>query len=417
MKNQILKFLILLGALGIFSMAALRFVSAEDAVPINVRQTMPDPLVLTFGQSSTTISSEVLASWQTTGTIPQQNITNYKANTLMQTLNAFFLRFSEPSNNSALHYQYAPDKIYDYVSKLSESIELPTLEPSLTIDNGKVTSLTLPQTGKKVDVYSSTFNILNALQAGSTSSTLSITEIPPSKTLGDTNSLGIKELVGEGISKFNGSPKNRRHNIAVGADKFKGVIIPQGATFSFDDNLGPVEAAEGFLPELVIKGTEGTIPELGGGLCQVSTTTFRAAMDAGLPITDRRNHSYAVSYYSPQGTDATIYPGSADLKFVNDTPGAILIWSYEKDPNTLVFDFYGTKDSRQVTLEKPVVYDRQADGSMKATWTRLVTNNGQTRTDVFKSNYLPPALFHKTETFVSATGTQSSGLQMPSKVQ
>src|SRR4029077_14600178 len=121
--------------------------------------------------------------------------------------------------------------------------------------------------------------------------------------------------------------------------------------------------------------------EFGGGLCQVSTTTFRAAMQAGLPITARRNHAYAVKYYSPQGTDATIYPGSADLKFINDTPGAILIWPYEKDKNTLVYDFYGTKDSRQVTLQTPVVYDRKPDGSMKATWTRLVTVDGTTRTD------------------------------------
>jgi vancomycin resistance protein YoaR len=83
------------------------------------------------------------------------------------------------------------------------------------------------------------------------------------------------------------------------------------------------------LPELVIK-KEGTVPEFGGGLCQVSSTAFRAAMNGGLPITQRRNHAYAVQYYAPQGTDATIYPGVVDLKFINDTPGDILIWAFEK---------------------------------------------------------------------------------------
>jgi vancomycin resistance protein YoaR len=212
-------------------------------------------------------------------------------------------------------------------------------------------------------------------------------------------------LLAHGVSTFGGSPNNRRHNIAVGLEKFKGLIVPPGAAFSFDDNLGPVTAEAGFLPELVIKGSEGTIPELGGGLCQVSTTTFRAAMAAGLPITARRNHAYAVQYYAPQGTDATIYPGSADLKFVNDTPGAILIWSYLQDRNTLVFDFWGTKDDRQVTLHKPVQFDRKTDGSLKATWTRDVTKNGVTTTDVFKSTYQPPALFHKTEAFVGGPTT------------
>jgi hypothetical protein len=137
------------------------------------------------------------------------------------------------------------------------------------------------------------------------------------------------------------------------------------------------------------------------------------AMAAGLPITARRNHAYAVQYYSPQGTDATIYPGSADLKFVNNTPGAILIWPYKKDKNTLVYDFYGTSDGRKVTLEKPVVYDRKSDGSMKATWTREIFNNGNTTIDTFKSVYQSPALFHKTETFVSSTGTPVSGLKIP----
>jgi vancomycin resistance protein YoaR len=242
---------------------------------------------------------------------------------------------------------------------------------------------------------------------------LKVFETAPKTSLSESNNLGINELIGEGISSFKGSPNNRRHNIAVGLEKFKGIIIPPGQEFSFNQNLGPVTAEAGFLPELVIKGSEGTIPELGGGLCQVSTTVFRAAMAAGLPITDRRNHAYAVQYYSPQGTDATIYPGSADLKFVNNTPASVLIWTYEKDANTLIFDFYGTKDGRKVTLEKPVVYDKQADGSMKATWTRIITKDGQTSTSTFKSVYQSPALFHKTEGFVSSTGTIVSGLKIP----
>ncbi len=161
-----------------------------------------------------------------------------------------------------------------------------------------------------------------------------------------------------------------------------------------------MEASEGFKPELVIKAT-GTVPELGGGLCQVSSTTFRAAMKAGLPITQRRNHSYAVQYYAPQGTDATIYPGVIDLKFTNDTPGSILIWPYFPDKDTLVFDFYGTTDNREVVLDDPVVFDRQASGAMKAYWTRTVIKNGISDKDTFNSVYQSPALFHREEQFVA----------------
>jgi len=214
--------------------------------------------------------------------------------------------------------------------------------------------------------------------------------------LNQTNSLGINELVAVGESNFKGSHHNRIVNITVGAKTFDGIIIQPGAEFSFNDNLGEVDAAHGFLPELVIKA-DGVKPEYGGGLCQVSTTTFRAAMNAGLPITQRRNHSFAVAYYAPQGTDATIYPGALDLKFTNNLASPILIHTRIQDTK-LYFEFYGTKDDRVVTFEGPVQYDKKPDGSMKATWTRHVTQNGQTTDQVFKSVYLPPALFHHEDT-------------------
>ena len=162
-----------------------------------------------------------------------------------------------------------------------------------------------------------------------------------------------------------------------------------------------MDGEHGFLPELVIK-PGGVVPEFGGGLCQVSTTAFRAAMNAGFPITERRNHSFAVSYYSPQGTDATIYPGSSDMKFVNNLSSSLLIETRIVGKK-LYFDFYGTKDDRSVAFEGPTVYDRMPDGSMKATWIRHVTENGSTTTQTFNSNYLPPSLFEKDSTVQAST--------------
>ncbi len=323
----------------------------------------------------------------------------------LNTMVAFYYMGSTATTGATYQtYRYDPEAIYRWVKEQSVDIESQAKDPQLTIQNGRAVSFTPPTMGVSVDAYTTTFNIIAALEEGYTTTKLVANVTTPRNGLETTNNLGIRELVGHGESKFSGSPKNRRTNINVGVDKVKGVIVMPGEEFSFNKNLGPVEKEYGFVPELVIKKT-GTVPELGGGLCQVSSTTFRAAMQAGLPITQRKNHSYAVQYYAPQGTDATIYPGVIDLKFINDTPGAILIWPYLKDKDTLVFDFYGTKDDREVVLEKPVQYDRKSDGSMKATWIRHVTNNGETTTDTFKSVYLPPALFHKEETFVQPAPT------------
>ncbi len=366
----------------------------------------------TFGQQTFAVPAETVASWEGQQIVTPNPALNPPA-TNFQSYLLNFLGQLAPAQNSTLTYNYDLGAIYNYIQTLSIQINIKSQEPELVIQNNRATSFTPPQTGMEVDIYQSSLNASAALATGKNSSELTVYQTPPETSLTQTNNLGINQLIGEGVSSFAGSPNNRRHNIAAGIEKFKGLLIVPGATFSFDDNLGAVTAEAGFLPELVIKGSEGTIPELGGGLCQVSTTTFRAAMHTGLPITERRNHAYAVQYYSPQGTDATIYPGSADLRFINDTPGTILIWPYEKDKNTLVFDFYGTDDGRQVTLERPVVYDRQSDGSMKATWTRIVVKDGETSTSTFKSIYLSPALFHKTESFISATGTPISGLKMP----
>ncbi len=182
--------------------------------------------------------------------------------------------------------------------------------------------------------------------------------------------MGIKEVLSIGHTTYYSSPANRMYNIGVGMKKFDGVIIPQGGIFSFNENLGKVDGSSGFLKELVIK-PEGTIPEFGGGLCQVSTTAYRAALYAGLTVTERTPHSYAVGYYSQvggHGIDATIYPGSRDLKFKNDTPGAISMQAYSEGPEAY-FILYGINDGRTVTMEGPTITNRHSDGSTETTKT------------------------------------------------
>ena len=177
--------------------------------------------------------------------------------------------------------------------------------------------------------------------------------IKPSNAVADVNDLGIEEIVGGGQSNFSGSPVNRRHNIKVGADTLNGLLIKPDEEFSLLHALGTVDAAAGYRQELVIKG-DRTIPEFGGGLCQIGTTTFRAALGSGLPITQRRNHSYRVRYYEPAGTDATIYDPWPDFRFINDTGGYILIQT-RIDGDELYFDFWGKKDGRSIEQTEAVI--------------------------------------------------------------
>ena len=154
--------------------------------------------------------------------------------------------------------------------------------------------------------------------------------------------------------------------------------------------LGPVDGEHGYKEELVIRDNE-TKPEYGGGICQVSTTVFRGAIYTGMKITQRRNHSYPVHYYTPTGFDATVYIPAPDLRFINNTPGHILL-NMEMDDTKLIFKYYGTDDGRTTEMDGPHVTERQENGAMKTYFTQTVTDKVGTIIvhDILKSNYKSP---------------------------
>jgi len=183
----------------------------------------------------------------------------------------------------------------------------------------------------------------------------------PEVTTESVNDLGITGVLGVGTSNYWGSPYNRRLNIWNGVQLLNGILIPPGETFSLLDALKPFTFANGYYEELVIKGDK-IEPEVGGGLCQIGTTTFRTAMNSGLPIIARNNHSLVVSYYNDPingnpGTDATIYDPAPDLQFLNDTENYVLFQAEMPDDSyELTFTFWGTTDGRRGSYSAPVVH-------------------------------------------------------------
>ncbi len=169
--------------------------------------------------------------------------------------------------------------------------------------------------------------------------------------------LGIVGRVSEATTTFTGSDANRRVNIAVSASKMDGVIIGPGEEFSFNTALGDLTYDEGFVDAKVIFG-ERTQNGIGGGVCQVSTTIFRAAFTGGYTIIERNAHPYRVGYYEqgnfPPGLDASIYTPERDFRFQNDTPYHLLIEvSIYPAADTIQFRFYSTNTGRTVEVQQP----------------------------------------------------------------
>jgi vancomycin resistance protein YoaR len=224
------------------------------------------------------------------------------------------------------------------------------VDAKLQIKNGRVVEFSASQPGQTMDEEASLAKINEQiLNKSENKIELIVNVTEPAVSVSNTNELGIKELIGVGFSTFPGSPTNRRHNIGVGAATLNGWLIKPGEEYSLVKSLGNIDAQGGYKPELVIKENK-TIPEYGGGLCQIATTVFRAALSSGLKITSRKNHAYRVPYYEPAGTDATIYVPLPDVRFVNDTDHYVLIQTKMWGDN-LTFEFWGTLDGRTISFE------------------------------------------------------------------
>ncbi len=308
------------------------------------------------------------------------------------------LTFSDKNDNHiqlATHLYVDKDAVSRYVDDIARQADRDPVDAKLTITDGRASVFSLSQKGIKLDKTKSVTVLIDYLSKRQPDPSVSLpyVEKNPDISTDSIDNLGITSLIGEGHSDFRGSPRNRVFNIQVATERFNGVLIKPGEEFSFVKILGPVDAEHGYLPELVIKQNK-TEPEFGGGICQVSTTAFRAAIYSGLKITERVNHAYPVSYYDPQGMDATVYIPQPDLRFINDTPGYILIQT-KISGTQLIFQFYGTDDGRKVNVIGPKILERNPDGSMKATFTQQVfgTDGKLIRADVFNSNYDSPSKY------------------------
>jgi vancomycin resistance protein YoaR len=248
---------------------------------------------------------------------------------------------------------------------IADSIDRSAGDAVLTVSAGKVVVSSESQVGRELDQAQTSLDIENTIIARVLAETskvntkkieLKVKLIQPEIDSSKLAEYGLLELVSTGTTSFYGSPSNRVHNISVGAKAINGALIKPGEEFSTLKRLGKIDASTGYLPELVIKNNK-TVPDYGGGLCQASTTLFRSALNAGMEILERRNHSYRVSYYEPPiGMDATIFDPAPDFRFRNNYSSHIFVQS--KIVGTkITFEFYGTKDSRSVEIGQAVGFN------------------------------------------------------------
>ena len=269
------------------------------------------------------------------------------------------------SQEPKLNVSLDNEKLNDLIDEIASSIEQNTVNATLRFENGKVTEFTPARDGQKLDKTQTKKLIADKVSIDSVSGEKDINiALPVVVTKAkianeEINNLGIKELLGRGVSYFAGSIANRIYNISLGSQRINGTLVKPQETFSFNGTVGEVSSATGYRQAYVISSGR-TVLDDGGGICQVSTTVFRAALNAGLPIVKRTAHAYRVAYYEQRGfkpgLDATVWAPAVDLVFKNDTTNHILVQAiFDAASSKLEVDIYGTSDGRQVKLTDPII--------------------------------------------------------------
>jgi vancomycin resistance protein YoaR len=266
-----------------------------------------------------------------------------------------------------------------YFKELDDQVSAAPKNAEFVVGSGGAISITPARTGTALDIARTEALLLAAAQrAERRVAPIVVETAKPERTTAAAHAMGISGLVGSYETIYGGIP-NRIHNVQLVARLIDGTLIAPGSTFSFNETTGERSAEKGFLEApVIINGELQT--GLGGGVCQVSTTVFNAAYEAGLPITSRTNHALYISHY-PLGRDATVdYPG-IDLKFRNDTGKWLLLRTFVGS-SSLVVNLYGTPQDRRVETVSaplrtvgPAPIEKRIDESV-APGTRVVESSG-----------------------------------------
>ncbi|SHH28555.1 VanW family protein [Tepidibacter thalassicus] len=307
-----------------------------------------------------------------------------------------------------LESQYDEKKLDDFLANIESNINKEPKNATIIIKN-KMINITREEDGYAVDVGKLKETILSQIQSNDYKDILiPIKEIHAQ--IKHEYLSKIDTLLGEFSTKFNLGNKNRTENIKLVSKKLNGIILNPQEEFSFNTLTGKRGLAQGFKMAPVI--VQGQLKEgVAGGVCQVSSTLYNAALYSGVTITDRRNHTIPSSYVE-KGRDATVVYGSVDFKFKNNYENPIYIENIVVG-NKMISRIYGNSTDkknikvvtnitkvipRQVEIKedptlkkgKEEIKEKGRDGYKVETYRLYLENGNIVKKELVSRSYYPP---------------------------
>ena len=254
--------------------------------------------------------------------------------------------------------------------KYNETLKNP-VNAELSIE-GTTVNISQSQNGEKIDKGKLTDLTKQAITSGTSDITLPVTLLKPERSTEDIQKMGIKEVIAEYSTPMAGRNGNQSFNVNKSANTLSGVIVAPDETFSFNGRVGVTDAAHGYKSAAVYSQGK-VIQSAGGGVCQVSSTLYSAALRADLGIVSRSNHSMPVNYL-PLGQDAAVADYGPDLKFKNNTGNHIYIQAFSNG-GSITTRIFGTNTGKNVEVSSQVI--SRTNDKITAVTYKKVTQNGE----------------------------------------
>lgn len=248
-------------------------------------------------------------------------------------------RRSAPVSYSVTRQSYDPAAIARCVSQIAEAIDRPAENAKIASFDTESYEFTFTDavTGSQLDADALTRDMTQAMENGGGSVELSVLAIQPDVTQSDIASQ--YGLIASAVTNASSSSSNRLSNIRLALQMINGTCLKPGETFSFNETVGKRTTDRGF--KMATAYSSGTVVEdVGGGICQVSTTLFNAAVKADLQIVERHNHSLTVAYVD-RGKDAAVNWNSQDLRFTNNSDDNVYICCFLSDDKRVRVGVFG----------------------------------------------------------------------------
>jgi len=279
-------------------------------------------------------------------------------------LGAFVVQRVDPAKRGAEAHSIALDtpKLAAWLDeRIAPSVNRDPTDATVGWNEGLV-SVETSQDGLRLRAAELAANVERSLFGDHAPLQLPVDVIRPTVDSNNLGALGVTTPLGRGDSNYDGSKAGRATNVEVGASRMNGTLIPPGGEFSFNNAIGVINEENGFVEAQVIDG-ERIGKDIGGGICQVSTTVFRAALLAGMPISEWWPHKYRIPFYEydgwAPGLDASILQPTedpstwGDFRFLNPTDSWLLVESWTTG-SIVVVNIYGADLGYQVEMEGPV---------------------------------------------------------------